>query len=113
MKNIIIIYLAIGLIISFIFNIGMNNDIDELKITNQKYSYCIKSESSITIINLTFYYDGKDESTLTYFIEGENCSYYGFSIFRKSYPSKIEGTDYGCKLKKDMLENCENANKKN
>ena len=112
MKKIIIIYLVIGLIFSLIANFGMDSDIDKLKATNQNYSYCIKSETSIEIINLDFYYNGKDKSTLTYFLEGENCSYFGLSTFRKGYPLKVEGTDYGCKLKNDMLEKCENANKK-
>lgn len=112
MKNIIIVYLTIGLIISLIFNFGMDSDMDKLKATNQKYSYCIKSETYIEIINLDFYYNGKDESILSYFIEGENCSFLGLSIFRKGSPLKFEGTDYGCKLKNDMLEKCENANKK-
>lgn len=112
MKKIIIIYLAIGFIISLIFNLGMDSDIDKLKATNQKYSYCVKSETSIEIINLDFYYNGKDKSTLTYFLKDEDCSYYGLSTFRNGYPIWLEGIDHGCKLKNEMLEKCENANKK-
>lgn len=112
-KNILIIYLAIGFIISFIFNIGMNNDIDELKAKNQSYSYCIESESSIKITNLNFYYNGKDESSLIYLIDKDkNCSYYGLTTFRNGYPIWIEDEDYGCKLKEDMLKKCEETKKK-
>ena len=111
-KNIIIIYLAIGFIISLISNFVMDADMDELKLTNQKYSYCIKSESSIKIINLTFYYDGKDESALIYFLENEECSFYGLTTFRNGYPLWIQDNDYGCKLKNKLLKQCEEANKK-
>lgn len=114
-KNIIIIYLAIGFIISLIFNFGMDADMDKLKLKSQDYSYCVKKETSITIINLTFYYDGKDKSALTYLIDKDkdkNCSYYGLTTLRDGYPLWIDGDDYGCKLKNKIIEQCEEANKK-
>lgn len=111
-KYIIIICLVICLIFSIFINFCLNDVIDELHATNQSYSYCIESESSIKITNLNFYYDGKDEYNLTYFLEGEDCSYYGLTTFREGYPIWMEGEDYGCKLKEDMLKKCEEAKKK-